>query len=109
VALCDVSEECITSITRVERISMLGTLAVTSNRNTLQRNTNYMRKGSIRMGTRERGWGKEEVVVTANSVPSSLVLFILMMEVTDSSETSVLTRATSHHITSQKTAFFVNF
>jgi hypothetical protein len=36
-------------------------------------------------------------VVTAN-VPSSLTLFSLMMEALRSSETSVLTRATRHHI-----------
>jgi hypothetical protein len=34
----DVSEECINSIIRVKRISKLGTLAVTNNRNTLGRN-----------------------------------------------------------------------
>jgi hypothetical protein len=35
----DVAEERITSIIRVTRIGELGTLAVTSNRRTLQRNT----------------------------------------------------------------------
>jgi hypothetical protein len=38
------------------------------------------------------------VLVTANVVPSSLILFTLMMEATHSSETSVLTRATRRHI-----------
>jgi hypothetical protein len=36
--------------------------------------------------------------VTANLVPNSLILFILMMKATRSFETSVLTRATRHHI-----------
>jgi hypothetical protein len=35
-----------------------------------------------------------QLLVTANVVPSSLILFILMMEDTNFSETSVLTRAT---------------
>jgi hypothetical protein len=54
----------------VERISKLGTLAVT----VLQ------------------------LLVTANVVPSSLISFSLMMDVMSSSETSVLTRAKQHHI-----------
>jgi hypothetical protein len=37
-------------------------------------------------------------IVTANFGPSSLILFILMMEATRSSETSVLTTATRRHI-----------
>jgi hypothetical protein len=41
-------EECIASITRVERISTLGTtLAVTSNCSTLQRIDHYIRKETI--------------------------------------------------------------
>jgi hypothetical protein len=39
-----------------------------------------------------------QLLVTANSVPSSLILFTLMMEAILSSETSVLTKATRHHI-----------
>jgi hypothetical protein len=35
---------------------------------------------------------------TANVVPSSLILFTVMMEVTQSFEMSVLTRATWHNI-----------
>jgi hypothetical protein len=70
----DIWEERITSI-RVKRISVLGTmLAVTSNWSMLQRNT------------------------TANVVPSQLIAFTLMMEVTYSSETWVLTRATWSNI-----------
>jgi hypothetical protein len=38
-ARTDVSEECSSSIIRVTRIGELGTLAVTSNRRTLRRNT----------------------------------------------------------------------
>jgi hypothetical protein len=59
----------------MERISELGTtLAVTS----------YRREGML------------QLLVTAN-VPSSPILFTLMMEGTRSSETSVLTQATRSH------------
>jgi hypothetical protein len=47
-------------------------------------------------------WDSSQVVlqllVNANSVPSSLILFILMMEALSSSKMSVLTRATRHNI-----------
>jgi hypothetical protein len=39
-----------------------------------------------------------QLLVTANVVPSLLILFTLMMDATDSSETMVLIRATRHHI-----------
>jgi hypothetical protein len=39
-----------------------------------------------------------ELLVTANVVPSSLILFILMMVAIRSSETSVLSRAERRHI-----------
>jgi hypothetical protein len=65
----DVSEERSSSIIRETRIDGLGTtLALTNDRRTLR--------------------------VTANIVPSSLILVTLMMEALRSSETSVLTRAT---------------
>jgi hypothetical protein len=68
----DVSGEFSTSIIRMTRIGELGTtLAVISNRRTL---------------------------VTANIVPSSLILVILIMEVLSSSKMSVLTRATRRNI-----------
>jgi hypothetical protein len=38
-----------------------------------------------------------QLIVTANVVPSSLILFTMMMEATGSSETSVLTRITPQH------------
>jgi hypothetical protein len=41
---------------------------------------------------------QHQLLVTANVVPSSLILSTLMMEVIHSSETSVLTRATLRHI-----------
>jgi hypothetical protein len=64
----DVSEELIASFIRVTRIGELGTtLAVTSNRRTLRRNS---------------------------LVPSSPILVTQMKETLSSSETSVLTRAT---------------
>jgi hypothetical protein len=39
-----------------------------------------------------------QLLVTANTVLSSLIIFTLMMEVIRSSEMSVLKRATWHHI-----------
>jgi hypothetical protein len=70
----DVSEERIASIIRMTRIGKLGTtLAVASNV--------FLR--SVR-----------RLLVTANVVPSSPILVILIMEAIRSSETSVLTRAT---------------
>jgi hypothetical protein len=70
----DVREECIASIIRVKRtIELETTLAVTSNRRTLRRNT-------------------------ANVVPSLSILVTLMMEALGSSEMSVLTRATWRNI-----------
>jgi hypothetical protein len=39
-----------------------------------------------------------QLLVTANVVPSSLIVFTTMMEAILSSETSVLTRATRCHI-----------
>jgi branched-subunit amino acid permease len=78
----DVSEELSASFIRVTRIAELGTtLAVTSNRHKLRRNTS------------ER-W----LLVTASVVPSSLILVTLMKEALSSSETSVLTRATQRNI-----------
>jgi hypothetical protein len=82
----DVSEEHSASIIRVTRIGELGTLAVTSNRRTLRRNTKR---------------------VEANVVPSSPILVTLMIEALCSSETSVLIRAT--RLTSQKTPFCYGF
>jgi hypothetical protein len=67
----------------VTRIGGLGTLAVTSNRRTLRRNT-FLR-------------GVRQLLVTAN-VPSSPILVTLMMKALSSSETSVLTRATQRNI-----------
>jgi hypothetical protein len=76
----DVLEECSTSIIRVRRIGELGaTLAVTSNRDTLLHRVH-------------------QLLATPKVVRSSLILVTLMMEALGSSETSVLTRATWHHI-----------
>jgi hypothetical protein len=77
----DVSKERIASIISVKRIGELGTtLEVTSNRNTLRSNTIF------------------RLLVIANAVPSSLSLFTLMMEALNSSESSILTRATWRNI-----------
>jgi hypothetical protein len=68
----DVSEEHNASIIRVTRISEVGTLALTS---------------SVR-----------RLIVTANVILSTPILVTLLMEVLNSSETSVLTRATRRNI-----------
>jgi hypothetical protein len=73
----DVSEEPSASFIRVTRIGELGT----STRCTLQRNTSVRR-----------------LLVAASVVPSSPILVTLMKEALDSSETSVLTRATWRNI-----------
>jgi hypothetical protein len=79
----EVSEEPSASFIRVTRIGEVGTtLAVTSNRRTLRRNSCVRR-----------------LLVTASVVPSSPILVItLMKETLSSSETSVLTRATLRNI-----------
>jgi hypothetical protein len=78
----DVSEELSASFIRVPRIGELGTtLAVTSNRRTLRRNSVC------------------RLLVTASVVPSSPILVTLMIEALSSCETSVLTRATRRNIT----------
>jgi hypothetical protein len=78
----DVSEELSAYFIRVTRIGELGTtLAVTSNRRTLRRNTSTVRR----------------LLVTASVVPSSPIL-VTLMEALSSSETSVLTRATRRNI-----------
>jgi hypothetical protein len=66
----NISEELSASIIRVTRIGELGTLAITSN---------------------------QRVLVMAN-VPSLQIFVTLMMEELSSSGTSVLTKATGHHI-----------
>jgi hypothetical protein len=76
----DVSQEISASFIWVTRIGELGTtLAVTSNRRTLQRNT-------------------RQLLVTASVVPSSQILVTLMKEALSSSETSVLTRSKRRNI-----------
>jgi hypothetical protein len=82
----DVSEEYITAIIRVTRIGELGiTLAVTGNRSTLRPSVASF--GCVL-----------QLLVTANVIPSSLIIFTLMIEAIYSSETSVLTGATRRNI-----------
>jgi hypothetical protein len=84
-----VTEEISTSIIKVTRIGELGaTLAVTSNRCTLRRNTNC----TVFLHSVHR------LLLTANVVLSSPTLVTLIMEAPSSSETSVLTRATRCNI-----------
>jgi hypothetical protein len=90
--ITDVSQEHSASIIRVTRIGELGTtLAVTSN------NT---RCGEILCENRSVSISSQRasLLVTANVVPSSLILVTLMMEALLSSETSILTRATRRNI-----------
>jgi hypothetical protein len=80
----DVSADRSASVSRGTRIGELRTtLAVTSNRRTLRRNT----RCSVR-----------RLLVTAGIVPSSSIPVTLMKEALSYSETSVLTRATRHNI-----------
>jgi hypothetical protein len=73
----DVSEEPNASFMWVTRIGELGpTLAVTSNRHTLQRNTKYVFLRSM-----------HRLLVTANVGPSSPILVTLIKEALSSSET----------------------
>jgi hypothetical protein len=85
----NVSEELSASFIRVTRIGELGTLAVTSNRRTLRRNTKWAHFVFLRSVRR--------LLVTTN-VPSSPILVTLMKEALSSSETLVLTRATRRNI-----------
>jgi hypothetical protein len=54
----------------------------------------YKSRSTINMNRRTL----HQLLVTANVVPSSLILVTLMMEVLNSSKTSVLTRATWRNI-----------
>jgi hypothetical protein len=78
----DVSEEGSASIISVTEIGELET----SNRYTAKKYCVHVFLRSVR-----------QLLVTAN-IPSSLILFTLMIEALCSSETSVLTRATWHNI-----------
>jgi hypothetical protein len=85
----DVSEELSAVFIRVTRIGELGiTLAVTSNRRTPRRSTNYQYQDFVFLRSVRR------LLVTATVVPSSPILVTLMKEALCSSEMSVLTRAT---------------
>jgi hypothetical protein len=113
----DISEEPSTFIIRVKRIGELGTtLAVTSNRCTLRRDTILHSTSSQRESVARRRYVSPKrrflqqplynilfllcvrrLLVTAN-VPSSPIVVTLMMEALRSSETSVLTRVTRRNI-----------
>jgi predicted hotdog family 3-hydroxylacyl-ACP dehydratase len=81
----DVSKDLSASFINVTRIGELGTtLAVTSNRRTLRRNT--VRLVFLR--------SVRQLLVTASVVPSTPILVALMNEALSSSETSILTKAT---------------
>jgi hypothetical protein len=107
----DVSEERSASVIRVTRIGELGTLAVTTNRGTLRRNTVVLvwHIGTLAVTTNRRKLRINTVyhtntirsvrrfLVTAN-VPSSPILATLVMEAIGYSETSVLTKSTGRNI-----------
>jgi hypothetical protein len=83
----DASEERTASIIRVTTGEVGTTLAVTSNRNTLRRNTMSVFLRSVL-----------QLLVTANVLLNSPILVTLMMEALLFSETSALTRATRRNI-----------
>jgi hypothetical protein len=88
----DVSEERNASFIRATGIGELGTtLAVTSNRRPLRRNT----KGYLVLVFL---CSLSRLLVTASVVPSSPILVTLMKEALSSSETSVLTRVARRNI-----------
>jgi hypothetical protein len=90
----DVSEECSAPIIRVTRIGEVGTtLAVTSNRRMLRRNTmlEWTRMDTVFLRSMRR------LLVTVN-VPNSQIRVTLMMESLRYSEMSVLTKATRRNI-----------
>jgi diacylglycerol kinase len=90
-----VSRELCASIIKVTRICELGTtLAVTSNRCMLRRNTIYCIVLCCVVFFRN----ERRLLVRANVLLSSPILATLMMEALNSSETSVLTRATRRNI-----------
>jgi hypothetical protein len=89
-AKTDVSEVPSPYIIKVKRISELGTtLAITSNRRTMRRNSMnfYAFRRSVR-----------RLLVTANVVLCSSILVILMIEASHSSEASILRRGTWHNV-----------
>jgi hypothetical protein len=87
----DVSEERSASFIRLTRIGEQGTTqAVTSNRRTLRRITEWYFLVFLRSVRR--------LLVTASVFHSSPILVTLMKEALSSSETSVLTRATRRNI-----------
>jgi hypothetical protein len=89
----DVSEEICASFNRETRIGELGiTLALTSNRQTLRRNSKCWYLVLVFLLSVRR------LLVTASVVPSSPIVVTLKKEALSSSETSILTRATRRNI-----------
>jgi hypothetical protein len=90
----EVSEELSACFIRVTRIGELRTtLAATSNRRTLRRNTKVFGIWYLVFVRSVR-----RLLVAASVVPSSPILVTLMKEELSSSKTSVLTRATQRNI-----------
>jgi hypothetical protein len=94
----DLSLELSASFIRVTRISELGTtLALTSNRRMLRRNTKSAHLVLLRSFRR--------LLVTASVVPTSTILVTLMKEALSSSRHRFLQEP--HGVTSQNTTFFI--
>jgi hypothetical protein len=95
----DVSEKTSTSVVKVTRTGELGTtLAVTSNRRTLRRNTVFGERKISKLTKITTFLRSMRLLLVTANFPVSLILVTLMMEALRSSETSVLSRSILRNI-----------